>query len=83
MTGLSNNCSLANVIFDGRSGKQSSAVLWFNAIVRWFEIPVNIRLQERTEMLAHLQARKPEVPPLENSVSKNCIAAAEAAELGL
>lgn len=34
-------------------------------------------------MLAHLQARKPEVPPLENSVSKNCIAAAEAAELGL
>lgn len=34
-------------------------------------------------MLAHLQARKPEVPPLETSVSKNCIAAAEAAELGL
>lgn len=35
-------------------------------------------------MLAHLQARKPEVPPLENAVSKNCIAAAAAAaELGL
>lgn len=83
LTGLSNKCSVANVIFDGCSGKQSSAVLWFNIIVRWTEIPSKIRLKERAEMLVHLQARIPDVLPLEALVSETSMAAAEAAVWGL
>lgn len=83
LTGLSNKCSVANVIFDGCSGKQSSAVLWFNIIVRWTEIPIKIRLQKRAEMLARLQAHMPDALPLEAFVSKHSMAAAEAALWGL
>lgn len=49
LTGLSNKCSVANVIFHGYSAKKSSAVLLFNITVRWIEIPVKIRLQEKAE----------------------------------
>lgn len=83
LTGLSNKCSVANVVFDGCSGKQSSAVHWFNIIARWIEIPVKIRLQERAEMLSHLQAHMPEALLLEAFVSKTSMAAAEAAVWGL
>lgn len=79
LTDLSNKYSVANVILDGYSGKQSSAALWFNIIVRWIEIPIKIRLQERAEMLACLHAHTSDALAPEAFVSKDTVAAAEAA----